>query len=432
MATPPAELMGKIVSDIAPDTHLEELRPFMRRVFEQGQPSELEIIEGDVTDPKRVLLHRARPVMADGRIVGAVINCSDTTERVHQQRQLRLQAHILETMREGVVLLDADNRVRITNPSFDAMFGCTVGGLADRRFEELLPCDSGMRSERMLELRRQLERSRHTPLEFECQRPDGSVFAAAGLATRSTIGGVAHLLLVLSDVTERKVLEREILEVSNREQQRIGADLHDGLGQELTGVALMLRGLATDIHRDYPNASVGIDEIITLVNHAIQVTRTLAHGLSPVSIERGGLLPALRTLAARASEAFGISVTLRTRLAVEPKLEEGAANHLHRIVQESLSNALRHGDARTVKIHLSSDSQTIRLSIRDDGRGIKRGDADRSGLGLRTMSYRAQVIGGQLEVIAHPEGGTVVRCVCPQGARTRPRATGAAGISRES
>lgn len=427
----PADMLGMPVADVAPADQIHRLQPFLRRLMEQGQPSEMELVVCEATESQRVLLSRARPVMTDGRIVGAVINCSDITERVRQQRQLRLQAHILETMREGVVLLDADNRVRVTNPSFDAMFGCTVGGLADRPFEELLPAEPKGRGARMIELRRQLERSRHTPLEFECQRPDGSVFAAAGLATRSTIGGVEHLLLVLSDVSERKLLEREILEVSNREQQRIGADLHDGLGQELTGVALMLRGLAADIHRDYPKASLGIDEIVTLVNHAIQVTRTLAHGLSPVSIERGGLLPALRTLAARASEAFGISVTLRTRLAIEPRLDEGAANHLHRIVQEALSNALRHGQARTVKIHLSSDEQSVRLSIRDDGRGIRRGDTERSGLGLRTMNYRAQVIGGQLEVFAHQEGGTVVRCVCPQGAHTRPRLSGQP-FSRES
>jgi signal transduction histidine kinase len=187
-------------------------------------------------------------------------------------------------------------------------------------------------------------------------------------------------------------------------------------------VALMLRGLAAHIHQEHADASTGIDEIVTLVNHAIQVTRTLAHGLSPVATERGGLLASLRTLATRSSEAFGIAVTLRTRLSVEPRLDESAANHLHRIVQEALSNALRHGQARSVKIHLASDVQSIRLSIRDDGRGITLSDADRSGLGLRTMDYRAQVIGGQLEIAVHPQGGTVVRCVCPQGARTRPRA----------
>ena len=432
LGIPATDLIGKCISDITPLRHLPELQTFLRQIFDQGMPSELEVIEGDPTNPALVLLLRARPVITDGKIVGAVVNCSDTTERVRQQRQLRLQAHILETMREGVVLLDTANRVRITNPSFDAMIGCPVGTLTDRSFATLLPPPDDSRAQRMTELRQQLESSRNSPLEFECQCDDGSVFAAAGLATRTAIGGVDHLLLVLSDVSERKLLEREILEVSNREQQRIGADLHDGLGQELTGVALMLRGLASHIHQDYPNASVGIDEIITLVNHAIQVTRTLAHGLSPVSIERGGLLPALRTLAVSASEAFNITVTLRTRLTVEPRLEEGAANHLHRIVQEALSNALRHGHARSVKIHLSSDARSIRLSIRDDGRGIKRADRERNGLGLRTMSYRAQVIGGQLEVAAHPQGGTIVRCQCPQGARTRSRFKGAASVNLES
>lgn len=426
------QLIGRRLSEILALPLAQELERRLHAVMADGAPVEFEHPYTGLDQAPRFLLERARAVRVDGQVVGAVVICSDVSERVRQQSQLRMQAHILATMREGVVLLDGNNRIRITNPSFDAMFGSTGGSLIDQPFEMLLPNGTDIRAGRVVELRRELERARSAPLEFMCQRLDGTPFAAAGLATPTVIGGTEHLLLVLSDVSERKVLEREILEVSNREQQRIGADLHDGLGQELTGVALMLRGLSARIRKDYPNANAGIDEIVALVNHAIQVTRMLAHGLSPVSIERGGLIPALRTLAARASETYGIAVTLRTRMLVEARIEETAANHLHRIVQEALSNAMRHGHARSVKIHLASDAKFIRLSIRDDGRGIHRGDSDRRGLGLRTMSYRAQLIGGRLEVAAHPQGGTVVRCICPQGARVQPAVAGPAAISRES
>ncbi len=385
----------------------------------EGQAGSGEAQVRNADGSERWLHIAARPVFdpATGRVTAALGVVQDITQRKHQENQLRLQAHILETMREGVVLLDDANCIRVTNPSFDAMFGSSAGPLVGEPFAILLPGDDAARIERSMELRRQLADSRDVPLEFECRRFDGKAFAAAGLATRTTVGARDHLLLVLSDVTDRKLLEHEILEVSNREQQRIGADLHDGLGQELTGVALMLRGLALRINRDFPGERHGIDEIITLVNHTVLVTRTLARGLSPVSTERGGLLPALRALAAEAGEAFGIKVALRTRLPVTPRLDESAANHLHRIVQEALSNALRHGHARNVRLHFSSDAKGIRLSIRDDGRGIRVGDTNKGGLGLRTMNYRAQVIGGQLTVRAHRDGGTIVSCICPQDAR---------------
>ena len=430
---PPAELVGKTLSDVAQQpSEISRLDEIRRIVIENGQSWSSEQLDGDASEPMRVLLHRVQPVHADGRVVGAVLNTSDVTESVRQQRMLRLQGHILETMREGVVLLDATDRIRITNPSFDSMFGTRGDSPIDRPFMDFLPDDVLPRSDRMAELRRQLQRARSSPLEFDCRRIDGTLFAAAGLATSTVIGGSEHLLLVLSDVTDRKLLEREILEVSNREQQRIGADLHDGLGQELTGVALMLRGLASSIHREYPAAREDIDEIVNLLSHAIEVTRTLARGLSPVSIERGGLLPALRTLAARSSEAYGISVTLRSRMQIEPRIEEGVANHLYRIVQEALSNAMRHGKARQIRIHLASDVQSIRLSVTDNGRGIASEDSSLGGLGLRTMSYRAQVIGGHLDVRRHTAGGTIVRCVCPQGARVAARITRVTPISRES
>ena len=420
------DLLGKPIEAIATTVEPEPLRRFLDQVYVTGEYCEIEQIASDNAGSSKVILHRARPVQAQGRVIGAVINSSDITQRVRQQNQLRLQAHILETMREGIALLDAANCVRVTNPSFDAMFGQPAGRLVGQPFGTLLPGDDAMRIDRAFQLRQQLADARTVPIEFECQRGDGHLFVVAGLATRTVVGSAEHLLLVISDVTERKVLEREILEVSNREQQRIGADLHDGLGQELTGVALLLRSLATRIERKFPNERAGIDEIIALVNHTIEVTRTLARGLSPVSIERGGLLAALRTMAAGASEVFGIRIALRTRIQSPLRLDEGAANHLHRIVQEALSNAKRHGHARNICINLTSDSQHIRLSIRDDGRGIDKGAVDRGGLGLRTMNYRAQVIGGQLSVKANRHGGTIVRCICPQGARISAKTGGVA------
>ena len=118
------------------------------------------------------------------------------------------------------------------------------------------------------------------------------------------MAGRNHCLVVLQDVSERKQLERAILQAVNREQYRIGNDLHDGLGQELTGIALMLRGVAGRLTNEYAPILPEIEGIMRLVNNAIESTRALARGLSPVNLERGGLQDALEGLAMHAAELY--------------------------------------------------------------------------------------------------------------------------------
>src|SRR6185437_14709102 len=116
------------------------------------------------------------------------------------------------------------------------------------------------------------------PVELECARKDGTRFVAACVFTPLKMGGANHWLAVFNDVTERKRLEREIIEISNREQQRIGSDLHDGLGQELTGIALMLKGVVAQLRKEGSAAQSDIEDVITLVNNAVEGTRALARG----------------------------------------------------------------------------------------------------------------------------------------------------------
>ncbi len=414
-------LPGMTLEAISPPQDRDRIRRFVAGTLagEDLQPR-FEQVLFDAPDGPRALLIRAKPVRAEGGgIVGAVLTVTEITRQRRDERMLRLQARIFETMREGVVLVDGRNGIRLTNPAFDGMFGYALGTLEGCPIDPLFRLDGTTGSGAEGRIPAQLTAENAEPFEFECVRRDGSTFAAACVITPLVIDGADHWLAALNDVTERKVLEREILEVSNREQQRIGNDLHDGLGQELTGVALMLRSLTTRIRRAHPEALAEVDEIVTLLNQSIHNARMLARGLSPVSLERGGLVPALRTLAVRARETYGLSLTLRTRLTHPLRVDESAANHLYRIVQEALSNAMRHGRATRVRIQLTSDDLAIRLSVHDNGRGLPPGEQTAAGLGLRTMRYRAKVVGGDLLVANHRLGGTIVRCVCPQGARER-------------
>jgi signal transduction histidine kinase len=228
------------------------------------------------------------------------------------------------------------------------------------------------------------------------------------------MGGTDHWLAVINDVTERKRLERGIIEIANREQQRIGSDLHDGLGQELTGIALMLRRVAAQLTKEKSSARLDIEDVIGLVNHAIENTRSLARGLSPVSTQSGGLVAALHALAARASERYGVRVDFRNNVNVPLELNEAYATHLNRIAQEALTNVVRHSLATEVAIGLEIVGDELHLRIDDNGRGFTHQSTDgAAGLGLKMMRYRAQMLGGDLVLETSAKGGASVRCSCP-------------------
>jgi two-component system sensor histidine kinase UhpB len=164
-----------------------------------------------------------------------------------------------------------------------------------------------------------------------------------------------------------------------------------------------------------------VEEVIGLVNNAIESTRSLARGLSPVSGERGGLSAALQTLAARASERYGVRVGFNANFDEPLRLGETSATHVYRIVQEALTNVIRHSRATDVTISLETVSGELHLRVDDNGRGFEQPAPDSpDGLGLKIMRYRAQMLGGDLILESGPGGGASVRCSCPlDGVRGR-------------
>ena len=250
-------------------------------------------------------------------------------------------------------------------------------------------------------------------VEFEGTRRDGHRFFATGVLSAFEIAGRNHSLLVLQDVSERKQLERGLLQAVSREQYRIGNDLHDGLGQELTGIALMLRGLAGRLTTEYPPLLPEIEGITRLVSNAIESTRSLARGLSPVNLERGGLQDALEALAMHASELYSVPVVFSHRLQGAPAMNVELANHLYRIAQEAVHNAVRHAQPRSIRLHLSSVRTKVKLSIVDDGAGMPAHAMDAPGMGLKIMRYRARIAGGDVRFEPAEPSGTRVICECP-------------------
>jgi signal transduction histidine kinase len=231
----------------------------------------------------------------------------------------------------------------------------------------------------------------------------------------------AGISISMRDITERKRLEQEILDVAGRERQSIGTDLHDGLGQELTGVALMLRGLATRIQARCPDVVDNVNEVVALVNQSIETARSLASGLLPVRTETGGIAFALRSLAQRSRQLYGMEVNFRSDAAPELELNEKEASHLYRIAQEALTNTARHGRASRVDMVLKAIGQFFTLRIADDGEGFKL-PATSTGMGLKIMKYRAGMIGAKFKVGPNEPRGTVITVTSERAVTPREHA----------
>lgn len=211
------------------------------------------------------------------------------------------------------------------------------------------------------------------------------------------------------EIAARHRLEEEILEISEREQQRIGRDLHDDLGQRLVGISYMSHLLANTLAAsDAPEAQQAA-KITELLNNALGLTRSLARGLHPVSLQSGGLMAALADLAERTSEMFQVNCRF-IGPAAEPRLSDGVATHLYRIAQEAVTNAVNHGKADMIRIELDIGTDRAVLSVSDNGTGLPELGPRRKGMGLRIMNYRASVIDGTLAFFTPEKGGTAVTC----------------------
>jgi two-component system CheB/CheR fusion protein len=215
---------------------------------------------------------------------------------------------------------------------------------------------------------------------------------------------------IARDITERKRLEREILEISNREQRRIGHDLHDGVCQQLAGIAYMSSSLADELEEKGGAESSRAERISSLINGVINQTRGVARGLFPVRLEENGLVSALEELAGNASEMFKLNcrfVSTESPSGVENEI----ALHLYYIAVEAVANAAKHGKPKNIVISLEPAGDRYWLRVQDDGIGSSRFAGPQTGMGIRIMQYRARVIGATLTLQSRPGSGTDVSCL---------------------
>ena len=224
--------------------------------------------------------------------------------------------------------------------------------------------------------------------------------------------------ILSEELAERERLQNEVLAISEREQRRIGHDIHDTLCQHLTGTALAEQFLLQKLAAKYAPEVEDAERVVTLIEEAIFIARGLAAGLSPLETEGEGLLTALADLASHFSTQFKVACHFTCDDLILIK-DSAVATHLYRIAQEAIHNAVRHGKASQIRIRLDKHGQSLDLSVIDNGSGLPAGLPVRQGMGLRNMKYRASIIGGSLTLRAG-RPGTILICAFPNPELSSP------------
>lgn len=352
-----------------------------------------------------------------------------TLEQIHRDRRLqkaesalrREHAFTLAVMKAAsalMVVTDPEGRIVSVNPACERLTGLSFGVLRGQDFAALFLSGPAVSPSQAFPGHRETS----GPVQQEeayFTSPAGArrLIAWSTTPLRNDQGALEYYIASGMDITERRRLEQEILEVSDREQKRIGQDLHDGLCQMLAGIdmlAVVLKNKLSD--QELPEAA-DADIISGYVRNAIVQARLVSRGLSPVELETHGLMAALEELAAATEKLFKVGCKFECPVPVHIR-DNAAAIHLYRIAQEAISNAIRHGKAGHILINLRENESHGILTIQDDGCGlpVKRDEmapVKGRGMGLRTMNYRAAILGADLTLQPGKECGTVVRCQFP-------------------
>jgi len=329
-----------------------------------------------------------------------------------EEARARLAA-IVQNSDDAIFSQTFDGRITSWNHGAELVFGFAEAEAVGRESRALIPSQSEQDEQQIIQ---QIQKGQSPPehaLEAIRIRKDGHAIHVSQSVSplEDSNGQRVGVSIIARDITARKNLEREVLEITGSEQQRIGRELHDSLGQELTGLSYLAKGLAQKLSAE-ESPQTGIAQTIAdSVQRALREVRTAVQGLVPVEVDASGFMAALEKLAAETTARCGIDCRVEgdDRVSIDDNV---VATHLFRIVQEAINNAVKHAQPRQILVRPELSNGTLRVTVQDDGVGIVPGTASRNGggMGLRIMQYRAGVIDATLEVRRQAGHGTAVVC----------------------
>jgi PAS domain S-box-containing protein len=252
-------------------------------------------------------------------------------------------------------------------------------------------------------------------LEWDLVAKDGRPITCLISVVRLSIDGTDYTFVTVQDISVQRQLERALLESVSLEQERLGRDLHDGLGRELTGISLLAAALAS-AERNAGRPPDQLDILVQLARSAVTSCRAMAHGLLPLDFQDAGLVGLLQELVDVQHDVYGTNIRLDVTESAPMRVRPEVLETLYRLAQEAVANARQHSKAGSIRVTLDSRPECVRLEVCDDGVGISGTAPAITGMGLRIMRTRAEMVGASLSIGAATNGGTLVSVECQQPA----------------
>jgi len=373
---------------------------FACHLLREGKAHHLAVQAGKLSTPEGVLLaHQA---------VGA-------TKPSYQNRSLF--NNILEESIDGIFLCTPSGKILLANSSMARWLGRPVHEIVGYKISEIVSPEIGrILTEQNTEI---IASGRARTFEMNAATAHGArTFLITKGLHHTQQGRVKGIFGIVRDISGVRAMEREIIDTSDKEKQRLGQELHENLCQYLVGISLLGNVLHEELLRLNLKQAEDARQITTLVKEAITEVRTLVKGLSTLPLEQDeGLTVALQELAEQARAIGRVKCRLRLPRSLH-FITTAASVHLFRIAQEAVHNAIKHAQATTIRITLANNRRSVVLTIQDDGIGFTStnavGEDTSSGLGLHIMNYRSRAIGAQLDIRQLPGGGTAVVCTMPK------------------
>lgn len=316
---------------------------------------------------------------------------------------------ILRTTVDAIITIDDQGHIRTFNRAAEKLFLYDASEVIGKNVKVLMPHPYRREHDEYIDNYHRTGKRKIIGIgrDVTGRRKDGTTFPMYLAVSEVNVNGQRLYTGIIRDITEQRRLEQEVLRISEHERRRIGQDLHDGLGQMLTGISLINRNIAHSLHEENHPLAGEVDEITNLIKEADEFARNLSRGLIPVEFEGDGFHAALERLVQNAERLLNISCTLT--LGSNIHFEDSTSlTHLYRIAQEATSNAVKHGNASEVHITLRADDEKLTLRIDDNGTGFASDWDEKKGLGVRIMMFRARLIGANVDISDSHLGGASV------------------------
>jgi len=417
------EAVGQSIDLIVPDEKLDELHSIMRRLKQGIHIDHLETKrinrKGKILDISVTI----SPIKDHiGKIIGASAIGRDITERKKMERELqestaRTRA-ILENITEGIITVNTNGVIESFNKAAEKIFGYSSRDILGQKIYKLISPDYEYKFTHII-------RNHFEPNDklivgdndgpIQGLRKDNSKFPMEISFSEVLFNDKKLYTGIVKDLSLQQKLEQRILKASEQEQQRLGRDLHDNIGQMLTGIQLMCKNLSRKLEVHGHSEAAEIKELSELIKKVDKHVRDLSRGLVTSGLEGNNLSILFQQLALKAKDLYQINCEFECNTD-EIVSNENVAINLYRITQEAIRNAVSHGHAKHIKIILDKLDYALQLSIIDNGTGFEDSKqmTPSEGIGISTMKFRAHMLGGQLEIHQTENRETQITCIVPK------------------